>query len=104
MEIVQAEAAVIIVLLMWACLILNSVLQQHARKAKVDTPKAPPPMAIPPVVVPPVHEDIVEIVRCSGQQMEIVGYRAEGHPDIQEALNTPGLAIRRNGLVDPGKQ
>jgi len=31
-------------------------------------------------------------------------FRPEGHKDIQEALETPGFAIMRNGKIEEGKQ
>jgi len=44
----------------------------------------------------------VEILRTNGER---VGIRTPGHPDIDEALRTPGLAVRwPSGDLDLGNQ
>lgn len=46
-----------------------------------------------------------EIVRLEGKGFVRIGSRTAGHPDIKEALDTPGLAVRKlDGTVDLGKQ
>ena len=46
----------------------------------------------------------VEILQQAGDQWLFHSTRPEGHRDIAEALATPGLAIRRAGVIEKGKQ
>ena len=47
-------------------------------------------------------KELHKIIRNDGT---LIGRRQEGHPDIQEALNTPGLAVKYpDGSIDLGKQ
>jgi hypothetical protein len=46
----------------------------------------------------------VELLKNIGGKWIHHSWKPEGHPDIQEALDTPGLAIRRDGVLDEGRQ
>lgn len=47
----------------------------------------------------------VEIVKRVGDLWFTVGHRHAAHPDVEEALRTPGLAVRRaTGAIEEGKQ
>ena len=46
----------------------------------------------------------VDIVQKVGGEWLLHSTRPEGHRDIAEALATPGLAIRRGGVLEEGKQ
>jgi hypothetical protein len=46
----------------------------------------------------------VELLRRHGDAWVTHSWRPQGHPDIQEALDTPGLAVRRGGVVEEGRQ
>lgn len=47
----------------------------------------------------------LEIVKRVGGEWVSIGRRHEGHPDVKEALDTPGLAVRHeSGEIAEGKQ
>lgn len=52
----------------------------------------------------PAQTDSVQLlVRQNGQWVHH-SWRPEGHPDVNTALDTPGLAIARDGVMELGKQ
>jgi hypothetical protein len=46
----------------------------------------------------------VRILKREGAGWVHVGHRHDEHPDIAEALRTPGLAVMRGGIIDEGVQ
>jgi hypothetical protein len=47
----------------------------------------------------------LEIVKMTGDKLLHIGFRHDGHPDINAARNTPGLAIRHaDGRIERGQQ
>lgn len=48
-------------------------------------------------------ESVQLLVRQNDQWVHH-SWRPEGHPDVQTALDTPGLAIARDGVMNLGKQ
>jgi hypothetical protein len=62
------------------------------KRAPVATPAAKPAPAAAPSASS-ASSAAVEIVKLCGARWVHVGHRAAGHPDIVEALATPGLAL-----------
>lgn len=52
------------------------------------------------------EKDTVELLHrfSKGQDWHLHSFRPVGHKDIVEALQTPGMAIRRNGRIEEGVQ
>lgn len=46
----------------------------------------------------------VRLLKRVGSGWVHIGHRHEEHPDVAEALRTPGLAVMRNGVIDEGNQ
>lgn len=46
----------------------------------------------------------VEVMKRIHGRWESFGIRPEKHKDVKAALETPGLAVRRSGIIEEGRQ
>ena len=53
---------------------------------------------------PPADATLVELLHGGPGRWAHHSFRPAGHRDIEEALATPGLAIRRGGRIEEGSQ
>ena len=95
-----------------------AILTEVRRKASIPPPgplplpvDLPAPISPPiPVYVPPqrpplVHADgAVELLVKTPAGWRHHSFRPASHRDVQEALDTPGLAVMRDGEIEEGVQ
>lgn len=83
-------------------------LQLAARLRKpAATPAAAPtaPAPVSPSGAAAESDGLVEVLKKHGEAWLRIGSRHAAHPDIHEALHTPGLAVRHiDGSIEEGKQ
>ena len=71
----------------------------------VDLPAPISPPRVPPQLPPLVHAGgAVELLVKTPAGWRHHSFRPASHRDVQEALDTPGLAIMRDGEIEEGVQ
>ncbi len=84
---------------------LGLVIALQAAALFAGRAKTVEPLASPAPTVSAASAPSFEIVKRVGYQWLHVGHRQAAHPDVHEALRTPGLALRHlDGHVEEGEQ
>ena len=84
-----------------------AILLEVRRKASIPSPPSPEvTFKVSPQHQPaPVHADgAVELLVKTTDGWRHHSFRPASHRDVQEALDTPGLAVMRDGEIEEGVQ
>ena len=93
-----------------ALIALQAAALFRREKAKPEPPTPAPAKEAAAVVLPVVMQrphlvDELQVLKRVDGDWRHIGYRHSEHPDIAEALATPGLAVRHaDGRIEVGQQ